>query len=227
MLITGRPFAYPNTDEVVGGSDVTQAPSEDTPAPGAQTPEDQSTVNWEERYKHLQADHTRAAQEAAEYRKLVEGARQGDPAAIEALGLVFADQEDTEPDPTAGEEYLTKAEWEQYQQAQQQERQQEQRIAELEAFTEATLDKLGYENEKVREWIFSRAIALPPDEEGRPNIQAAHEQYLELIADEKKSWANSKRAPHVSQVGQAATQNPDLDTHKGRVDYMLGRLAGQ
>jgi len=51
-----------------------QAPLEDTPAvttpEGAVTEPAAQEVNWEERYKHLQADYTRATQEAAQLRPL-------------------------------------------------------------------------------------------------------------------------------------------------------------
>lgn len=232
MLTFGRPFAYRNQDETPGGGgDLSQAPTEDTPDAGTQ-PESQPAsqdTNWEERYKNLQADHTRKAQEAAEYRRLVEGARQGDPQAIEALGLALADQEDDdEDDLDLDPRVAAKLEaLEQRLTAQQQQQVEAQQIAQMEAAVETKLDELQVpDDDALRDWLVSRAVALPPTPEGLPDVAAAHAEFEALIAAQKKQWAGTKRTHHVSPVGQAGTQTPDLDSHQGRVDFMLARLQG-
>ena len=66
-----------------------QAPVEDTPAdlPGPDNGTPGTEVNWQERYEHLQPEYTRASQEAAEYRRLITAAQQGDAEAISLLGF--------------------------------------------------------------------------------------------------------------------------------------------
>src|SRR4051812_39650937 len=77
-------------------------PSNDgTPAPEstdsqAQT---QDTTNWQQRYENLQPEYTRASQEAAQYRQIVELAQRGDREALEFLGLDLADGEEDDEEP--------------------------------------------------------------------------------------------------------------------------------
>jgi hypothetical protein len=44
--------------------------------------------------------------------------------------------------------------------------------------------------------------------------------------ERQKNWAKSKRgAPYVPAGGQSANEVPNLDTHQGRVDYAMQKLA--
>jgi hypothetical protein len=200
-----------------GGDTPDNAP---TPEVEASQPE---TVNWEERYKHLQSDHTRAAQEAAELKRIVDGARQGDPQAIEALGLALAEQDET-TDSDDAPQYLTRDEWQQYHAQQEAERQQAERVSEIETAVEKQLDDLKVADDSLRDWLVSRAIALPPTADGMPDVQAAYQQFESLMNAQKKQWATSKRTHHVSPVGQEGTQVPDTSTHEGRVAIAMSRL---
>lgn len=202
-------------------------PSEDTPA-NTPTPEvegGQPEVNWEERYKHLQSDHTRAAQEAAEYRRIVEAARQGDPNAIAELGLALAEEAEDDDDEPLDPRVAAKLQaLEERFEAQQQQEQEHARIAEIETAVERELDSLKVSDEELRDWLVSRAIALAPTADGLPDIQAAYQQFEALMTAQKKQWATTKRTHHVSAVGQEGTQVPDLTTHEGRVANAMSKL---
>jgi vacuolar-type H+-ATPase subunit I/STV1 len=217
-----------------------QAPIEGTPEP-ANTPDQgtgtQEQSNWQERYEHLQPEFTRATQDRDRYRQEAEQTRQlvaalqaEDPQvrqqAAEALGLQLIDEpeDDTQSDPN---EQLARelAELKQWRDEFTGSQQQEQYVAQIEQSVEQQLDQLGDLSEPQKDWIVSRAIALPPTQDGLPDIQAAHTEFQALINAEKQSWAKSKpRSAFTSAAGQEATQVPDLDKHENRVDYMLSRL---
>jgi hypothetical protein len=166
----------------------------------------------------------RAAQEAAELKRIVDGARQGDPQAIEALGLALAEQDET-TDSDDAPQYLTRDEWQQYHAQQEAERQQAERVSEIETAVEKQLDDLKVgDDDSLRDWLVSRAIALPPTADGMPDVQAAYQQFESLMNAQKKQWATSKRTHHVSPVGQEGTQVPDTSTHEGRVAIAMSRL---
>lgn len=203
---------------------------DDTPDAGTVA---EPQVNWEERYKHLQGDYTRASQEAARYRSLEADLRSDDPekyrAAAEAFGLQFADYEedDEHVDPT---ESLRK-EFDSLKASLETDRQKAQEEAELrrlETFIDSETASLGLDGPK-KDWVISRALNLPWNaENGTPDIRAAAKQFEdELEAEIKKQWRNSKRSSHVSSVGASATQLPDLDDRKARLAFVKQQLAAE
>ncbi len=204
-------------------SDESQAPDVDTPDPAAaleQQP-NESTVDWEKRYQDAQAWGTQRAQEASEYRKIVDGLKSGDPDVFRELGLEFEDPEDTTPDdgddPYAGR--ISKLE--QQLEEQRSAVQQQQQLQQIESHVERELDKLGELDEEDREILVNLAVTLPPLENGMPNVKAAHDRLQARDTQAQKRWAQSKRAPRVSPAGQAGTQQPDLDDPQARVAWMV------
>ena len=215
-----------------------QAPTEGTPEHAANTP-DQGTgtegqdTDWQERYTNLQPEFTRATQDRDRYRQEVEeykqlaAALQGeDPEArrqaAERLGLQLIDEPDdtqfADPNEQLARELAELKQWrDEFTGSQQQ----EQYVANIEASVEQQLEQIGGLTDKQKDWIVSRAIALPPTQEGLPDIQAAHSEFSELINAEKQSWAKTKpRSAFTTAAGKEGTQVPDLNDRQQRVDWM-------
>lgn len=228
-------------------SDETQAqqPPEnaDTPEQGTGTTEQaqaEQATDWERRYKDLQAEYTRTSQEHTQAKALLD-ALQSDDAdtrlrAARQLGYEFADEadDDTQQHDDDDEPYLTREEWQSYQAAQREQAneaaeqaRQAEWLARAEQHVEASLDAIDGLDKSDRDWIVGRAMALAPTPEGMPDIQAAHKEFAAWEQQRMKKWAASKKAHYFSPVGGEGTQQPDLDTHEGRVQYALGRLAAE
>lgn len=205
-----------------------------TPDTGTGTQEQPTSENWEQRYKDAQAWGTRNAQRAAELEAetaLVARLRSEDPneqrEALRALGYEVPDDDTQYSDPNEqlARELAELKAWRDEFTGQQQ---QEQYVAQIEASVEQQLDQLGNLSDPQKDWIVSRAIALPPTQEGLPDIPAAHAEFQALINAEKQAWAGTKpRSAFTTAAGQQASQVPDLDKHEKRVDYMLSRLQAE
>jgi vacuolar-type H+-ATPase catalytic subunit A/Vma1 len=207
-----------------------EAPEDGGQAPNVETPENadaeqaaaqqQQEVDWAKRYSDLQPEYTRVTQEAAQLRREREAYQallhSEDPdtrrQAAETLGLEIDEEPDDTQDPLDDLRRELHALKEGFSQ-QQTQAQQQQQVALMEQHAEREMDSLGLPQEDaVRDWIVSRAVALPPTSDGMPDIRAAHSEFEALVAAQKKQWAASKRTQHISPVGQAASQTPDLDS---------------
>jgi hypothetical protein len=196
----------------------------------------QPTVDpYEKRYNDLQPEYTRATQEAAELRRrdaawealMYADDQDTRQQAAQALGIELAEDgaDDTQyDDPTDA----LRAELEQLKQTVSGDltaRQQQEQIASLEAAAESSMDTLQVpKDEAVRDWLVSRAVALPPTKHGTLDIEQAWKQFGALMDAQKKTWANTKRTHAFAPGGGEGTQAPDLSTHAGRVQHMLTQL---
>ncbi len=201
-----------------------EAPTEDTPN-DAHTEE--QAVNWQQRYESLQPEYTRASQEAAQHRQLVEGLKNGDPEAFQALGLEFADREDTTPDDGLEDPYDQRlAALEQRLEEQQTASQQQQQLAAVEQHVEKELGALEGLDESDRDLVVRLAVAMDPTENGMPDVKGAFDSLRSRDSEAQKRWAGTKRAPRVSPTGQAGTQQPDISemTSSQRREFMAQRL---
>jgi hypothetical protein len=222
--------------------------SDETPTPDpiegqdtsvtADTPTGESTqqeVDWAKRYSDLQPEYTRTTQELSTLRQREDAYKallySDDPdtrqQAAQALGIELAEDgaDDTQyDDPTDA----LRAELEQLKQTVSGDltaRQQQEQIASLEAAAESSMDTLQVpKDEAVRDWLVSRAVALPPTEHGTLDIEQAWKQFGALMDAQKKTWANTKRTHAFAPGGGEGTQAPDLSTHAGRVQHMLTQL---
>lgn len=226
-------------------SDDPQAPTTtvaDTPTPtpapapadtGNGQPAAQSTVDWEKRYTDLQPEYTRASQEAAQFRQLVEELRSDDPDtrlnAAQALGLELVDDTTTQT-PTDDEDPLASLraeidEIKSQKQIEQQQRQEMERLQQVETHVEQQLAELDGLDDADKDWIVQRAIHMDPTPEGMPDIQGAHQAYVQLINAKKQAWAGTKASPAPPSVaGTSGTQVPDLDKRSDRVAWMAEKL---
>jgi hypothetical protein len=204
-----------------------QLAPEGTPSEQHDQPDTTAQQNWEDRYKEAQAWGTRAAQEAAQYRQVIEGLYSEDPAvrqaAAETLGLEI--QQEQQQD---GQQYLTREEWEAYQAEQQAALQQDEVVTYVEQYTQGQLDSLQGFNDAQKAWILRAAVSLPPVESPEgvpvPDIASAVKDFEAFIGSEKQAWAQTKRAPRPPAAGSSATEAPNLDDREQRRDWMLRRL---
>lgn len=219
-------------------------PPEDTPQPDApagvsDTPDEGTAIdqqteqqNWEARYKEAQAWGTRVAQEKAQLEQqaqLVNDLQSEDyetrNRALQALGLELEPEPEPQYDDPSDALAARLERLEQQLSVREQQAAQEQQIAQIEAHVEAQLNTLDGLDDSVKQWIVDRAVAMPPTAERMPDIAGAYAQWQELENALKQNWANTKRAPRISQAGQAGTQALPLEAdHNARVQEALQRL---
>lgn len=213
--------------------EVTTAPDETQDTPNVAGPEgtpgtDQG-IDYEKRYSDLRPEFDRTKQQLAQYEELVTGLSSDDPdtraRAAQALGLEFVqdDVEDT-PDETANplETRLEALERQLAEQAAAVE--QQQFLERAQAHVDAQFQALPDLEEADKEWVIARALELPADPNGLPDIQAAHQALRDYQTELQKRWVSSKKAPHVSPVGSQATSTPNLDDPNERRAYMAEML---
>ena len=212
-----------------------QAPVEDTPAdlPGPDNGTPGTEVNWQERYEHLQPEYTRASQEAAEYRRLITAAQQGDAEAISLLGFEITDSEpdDTpeydEYDPTA--ELIARLERLEQGISQREAQEQEQELlARAEQHIQSEVAGLQGLDEQDVAWVVDRALSLPLDEQGLPDIKSAHRDFAEWDRARQDRWEQQRkrRAPAPIAGGQEGTDAPNWDemSRSDQDAYLAARL---
>ena len=187
--------------------------------------------NWEQRYQEAQAWGTRASQEAAQYRQIIDLARQGDPEALEFLGYeVPADTEDKNTEEPDLSEQLQQLR--QMVETQQQTAQEAQQQAELQqaadAFYAEEFSKLDPENKWSQE--YRNLVAAAGDqhvaEDGLPDLQKAHEAIQSQFEELFKQRVAAKRSPQAPS-GASPSHNPDLSNPEDRQAYMAQRLMEQ
>jgi hypothetical protein len=216
--------------------DVQETPAPDTAAPDG-TPAIESNddsqpapdTDWQNRYENLQPEYTRATQEASQLRQVFDLARQGDPQALEYLGLEPADTEDDVDDLDA-DEPLTRQEFESFLQQQQQaisEQQAQAELADLEAqYIDGEfkrLDPKGQFKDAYKQAVLRLAVDFE-DEDGIPDLEEAHKALQGLFEENREQYIKSKRTPQV-QSGASASHQPDLDDPDQRRAYMARRFA--
>jgi hypothetical protein len=204
---------------------------EGTPSTAEQA---QAEVDWQKRYSDLQPEYTRATQRVSELERQQELydllVSTDDPdtrrQVAERLGYVLDAEEQTqegEPDPFSRyDERLDRIE--QALTARDQQEANATRAAEVREQVDARLDKLGIDKDD-QDWVLAYAInALPPTQDGLPDVEQAHQVFAAREDARQKAWAQSKRAPAISPNGQAATEVPDLDDRQQRWEYMARRI---
>jgi hypothetical protein len=190
--------------------ELTPAEEQETPAPEETASVETPVVDWEKRYSDLRSEFDRRNQQYTdpEYRQQLFGELASE------YGYQIPQDEAAEQytyeDPTdqlRAELMKMREEFQSY--TQQQAHQQQVAIAE--AYAESRLDDLGVQDDRKREWIATRATAMPAIQyEGHvvPDIEAAYQEYQELVKAEQQAWAQSKQAPHVAASGQENTGVP-------------------
>jgi hypothetical protein len=203
-----------------------------------------------ENYSNLQPEYTRATQEREQYREALEWYElmltHDDPEvraqAAEALGYQFGDeeqqqrqgQEDPEdPFEPIDNRLRTLEEREAQRESLQVENEQAQAVREV---LDTRLEELmpgsthpdpdlakaiKYDQDAVLAYAIN---ALPPTQDGMPDLDTAFQLYSERNDARLADWARSKRAPSFHPSGQSTTEVPNLDNDQERQDYMVRRL---
>jgi hypothetical protein len=212
--------------------DPASGPEEGTPAEPEEgsTQATEETTDWQERYANLQPEYTRATQEAAQYRQIIDLARQGDPQALQILGFEDAEEKDEPdeefPDP---DQRLDRIESLLVQRAEeeQQRAEEEQMLEEVDDHLATQLHELESKHGKLddddAEYLLQVAY-LYPDADGFPDLAAAYEHDASRLEAKRQGWVDTKRTPQV-QSGASASSQPDLDDDEQRREYMARRMA--
>lgn len=198
---------------------------EETPAP-EQEQQTQSVVDYEKRYSDLRPQYDRTVAEVQQYKTALEDLRSDDPdtrrQAAEALGLQLAEEAAEEFEQV--EQPLTRAEFQQFLQEQQAQSQEQERAQQVRTVVDAQLQEWGLDEEDGNDVLAYAIHALPRTDEGYPDVWAAYERFQKRDQARQKAWRESKRAPHMSPVGTAGTQTPNLDNRQERQDWMASQL---
>jgi PAS domain-containing protein len=203
---------------------------EGTPAE-TETPEvSEAPESYEDRYKEAQAWGTRAAQEAAMYREIIDAARAGDPEALEYLG--YEAGEDTgkgeNEEWSTDEDQLAKFQQEfQEWKAQQEQAQQEARLQEAaQEFYRVEFNRLDPGNDWSES--YRRLVAAVGDEhldsDGLPQLEEAHKALQAEFEAGFKKRVQSKRTPQAPS-GASPSHEPNLDDREERREYIARRIA--
>jgi hypothetical protein len=211
-------------------SPVVAGPDADT---GTAEQNSQPEIDWQKRYVDTQEAYTRGQQEISDLRRrdqLYETLVSSDDpetrrqAALE-LGFQLEEEAPAEEyeDPFAT--YDRRLDSLETSIAQRQQEEADAAYArEVRAVVDERLGQLELDKDD-QDWVLAYAInALPITDEGLPDIQQAYEVFTARETARQKAWAQTKRAPHVSPVGQQATEVPNLDNDQQRRDWMVAQL---
>lgn len=190
-------------------------------------------VDWQKRYLDTQAEYSRSQQENAEMRRqqelydLLVSSEDADTRRQVAEQLGYAlDEEQPEFDEenpwSTYDSRLDRIEAALTQR--QQDEQDTQQVAVIRDHVEQRFDALGIDKGD-QDWVLAYATnALPATAEGMPDIEQAYQLHQQREDERQKAWARTKRAPHISPHGQAATEVPNLDDRQQRWEYMTRRI---
>lgn len=200
----------------------------DEPEGTTETPE----YDWEsddnpykKRFSDYRSEADRRQTEFQQTQALLNDLQSDDPAtqraAAQSLGLDFVDEEtgpeEVEEDPRLAQ-LITRQEELERKLAEKEQREQEQLIAQT---VDQRLDALGLDKDDG-DWVLARAVALPPAEDGLPDLQAAYEQWQAKEKAIIERYRVGKRTT-VTPKGKAGSDQKDLlsMTDEERINYIM------
>ena len=213
-------------DEAIEETTDNEAPEEasgpETQAPAEETSTEESTPqsDYESRYNDLRPQYDRTMSEKQQLETLIQAAQQGDPQALEALGLEMveddADLEDDDeyidPDERIARLENQLAERDQMTQA---ERDQAEALDWLAENLDALEQKEGTQlSDDEMEFVVEHATRNL-GENDMPDLEASYKALRKVQEDYQKSYVESKKAPRVP-AGTAGTEKLDLSTDEKR-----------
>lgn len=218
-----------NDNEPVGGGQAAAAPPQ---------------IDWEaddnpykKRFTDYRSEADRRATEYRQAQQTLEDLQSDDPerrrAAAEALGFdleeppvedddALLQQTAAQNDPRVDELLRKQQELE----SKLTEREQAERERELASTISARLEGMNL-SEEDGDWVLARAIALPPKEDGLPDLEAAHQMLVERDNKVLEAWRKGKRAPASIGPGQSATEQKNIAdmTDNERIEWAVARAA--
>ncbi len=209
------------------GSEETQdalETTQDTP----EAPETDSTdapENWQERYEHLQPEYTRASQEAAQYRQLLELAQQGDPEVLNALGWETADDGEEEDEEHQDEDApMTRAEFQEYLNEQNQEAEAAQQEQEFRSDLNEVIEQIEADEGRTlsdqETRILVREAQAQEAEIGTFDLTDAWEELQGYSKAQIDRYVNSKREAQLAPLGSAGDKKIDFNDEDARREQM-------
>lgn len=186
---------------------------------------DEPTVDYEKRFNDLQPQLTKAQEQNAEFQRTLQAARQGDPEAMDALGIPYEKPEDDEfldPEEQLRQEVAQLKEQFGTQQQQAEyagfEEQEASYIAEQ---IDALEKEAGIElDDQAIDFVIDRARSNR-GEDGAPDIQGAFKGFNSIIESDRKRYLESKKnAPKVP-VGGPGEDKIDLSDTEQRQAAMV------
>lgn len=209
----------------------------DNGSPNAPVTEPGSAHDWESddnpykgRFNDYRVEADRRATKLSTYEQSLEDLRSGDPtrqsAAADALGLTLVQDE---PDPGYVDPYDELLSRQEALEQRLAERDRSQQERDQSTIVETRLTSLALD-EDDKNWVLARAVALPPGDDGLPNVAAAYEQLTARdnarIEAAMKEWAEKKRTGRGIAPGTTATEQKNIMdmTDEERVEWAVRRL---
>lgn len=180
---------------------------------------------YKKRFSDYRSEADRRQTEFQQTQALLNDLQSDDPAtqraAAQSLGLDFVDEEtgpeEVEEDPRLAQLIQRQEELER-KLAEKDQREQEALIAQT---VDQRLDALGLDKDDG-DWVLARAVALPPAEDGLPDLQAAYEQWQAKEKAIIERYRGGKRTT-VTPKGRAGNDQKDLlsMTDEERINYIM------
>ena len=201
--------------------EIPDSPTDAAPDVDSQPAAPEPIVDWQKRATDNQAWATRLAQEKSELEARLAGLEaQAQPDSPEYDEDFEYDFEDS----VARQEL---AEIKALLQQQQEQAKAEDEFSYITGEIEAIEAKTGRQlSNKASDWIGRFAQQLPRTEQGNPDVQAAYQEWLDAVEEEKKVWASGKRADRPA-AGPGAVEVPDLDDPEQREQYIDRLMSGE
>jgi hypothetical protein len=182
------------------------------------TQEETGGIDWKKRYEDLRPQYDRVQNEYSRYQD-PEYRQQLFTELAEEQGYALPGPDELYEDPTEQLRAELRAELQQELSKRDQADLHKQAVLYAQDYADAKLDEIGVDKkqygedaDKIREWIETKATAMPAlqDEHGFvvPDIEAAYEEYKALVNAEKKRWGNTKTGVVAASEGQANTGVP-------------------
>jgi hypothetical protein len=180
-------------------------------------------------YQQLRADYTRKTQEIGSRNRdqILQQALQ-DPnfrnQAFEAWGVEYGQDDDDlyeDPDEDLRREVAELRQWrDEITQANTKQQREQALTASVDRQLESLEERIGRElPEKVSNWIGTVALNNP-DDTGQPDVQGAYDQWADVVAEERKSWVNTKRKARPAPSGQSGSKQVNLKNDQERLNAL-------
>lgn len=199
--------------------------------------QDVESIDWreraetyEKRFNDYRSEADRRQTEFQQTQSLINDLQSDDAekqrAAAQRLGFDFVVEE--EPADTGADDPVSALQaridaMERAAQEREHDAQQAEQQTQLAAAVDAELAGMGLD-EDDGDWVLARAIALPPREDGLPDLAAAKTQLEARDTARLERYRSSKKAPPIAR-GQQGTEQKDLlsMTDAERIDYVMAQ----
>lgn len=197
------------------------APEEGSPAEAPEEP----TIDYQKRFEDLQPELTKAQQQNAEFQRTLQAAREGNPEALDALGIEYeAPEEEEFADP---EEQLRQevAQLREHVGTQQQQAEyaalEEQEATYIAEQIDALEKAAGIElDDQAIDFVIDRARSNR-GEDGAPGVEGAFKGFASILESDRQRYLDSKKnAPKVP-VGGPGEEQIDLSDPEQRQAAMV------